>query len=162
MESGSTQSHRVLGELGATTGLSQIRCVRFTRFRFGVGDYPLRASTFDSCELGSRNQSAAASLAEGMEKTLTLHRLGVYELLGRSFKATNCLESVNALVEERCAQVDARKTSRQRHRWLATALLDVEPGLWRVKGHEHLTKLRAALRRVLNIKNDVVREEQAA
>ena len=56
-------------------------------------------------ELEERNQSAAASLEEGLEETLTLHRLGVYGVLGRSFKTTNCLESVNALVEERCAKV---------------------------------------------------------
>ncbi len=50
-------------------------------------------------ELEQRNQSAAASLAEGMEETLTLHRLGVYGVLGRSLKTMNCLESANALVE---------------------------------------------------------------
>jgi len=97
-------------------------------------------------ELEGRNQSAAASLAEGLEETLTLHRLGVYELLGRSFKTTNCIESANALVEERCAKVDSWKTSHQRQRWLATALLDIEPRLRRVKGHRHLPKLEAALR----------------
>ena len=48
-------------------------------------------------ELEERNQSAAGSLEEGIEETLTLHRLGVYGVLGRSFKTTNCLESVNAL-----------------------------------------------------------------
>lgn len=42
-----------------------------------------------------RNQSA--SLAEGLEETLALHELGVYELLGASFKTTNCLESTHAL-----------------------------------------------------------------
>ena len=51
-------------------------------------------------ELEMKNQSAAASLAEGLEETLTLHRLGVYATLGRSFKTTNCLESVNAQIEE--------------------------------------------------------------
>jgi transposase-like protein len=112
-------------------------------------------------ELEQRNQSAAASLAEGLEETLSLHRLGVYELIGRSFRTTNCLESVNALVEERCAKVDSWKSSNQRRRWLATALLDVEPRLRRVKGHQHLPKLQAALRRVLNIKVDQV-DEQAA
>ena len=56
-------------------------------------------------ELDERNQSAADSLAEGLDETLTLHRLGVYGMLGRSLKTTNCLESVNALVEERCAKV---------------------------------------------------------
>jgi transposase-like protein len=40
-------------------------------------------------ELKDRNQSAAASLAEGLEETLTLHRLGVYGVLGASFKTTN-------------------------------------------------------------------------
>ncbi len=73
-------------------------------------------------ELEQKNQSAAASLAEGLEETLTLHKLGVYGVLGRSFKTTNCLESVNAIVEERCSKVDCWKNSNQRHRWLATAL----------------------------------------
>ena len=52
-------------------------------------------------ELEDRNQSAAGSLAEGLDETLTLHRLGVYGVLGRSLKTTNGLESINALIEER-------------------------------------------------------------
>ena len=44
-------------------------------------------------ELEERNQSAAGSLEEGLEETLTLPRLGVHAVLGRSFKTTNCLES---------------------------------------------------------------------
>ncbi len=102
-------------------------------------------------ELEDRNQSAARSLAEGLEETLTLHRLGVFALLGLSFKTTNCLESINALVEERCAKVDRWTNSKQRQRWLATALLDIEPRLRKVKGYRHLPKLREALRRDLNI-----------
>jgi transposase-like protein len=113
-------------------------------------------------ELEDRNQSAATSLAEGLEETLTLHRLGVYALLGASFKTTNCLESTNAMVEERCAKVDAWKTSHQRQRWLATALLDIEPRLRRVKGHRHLPKLEAALRRALNIKGQPAQMRKAA
>ncbi len=102
-------------------------------------------------ELDERNQSAAASLAEGLDETLTLHRLGVYGVLGRSLKTTNCLESANALVEERCAKVDHWQSSSQRHRWLATALLDIEPRLRRVRGYRHLPTLRAALKRELKI-----------
>ena len=102
-------------------------------------------------ELEERNQSAAASLAEGFEETLTLHRLGMYGVLGRSLKTTNCLESVNALVEERCAKVDYWKNSSQRHRWLATALVDIEPRLRKVVGYRHLPKLREALKRELRI-----------
>ncbi len=51
----------------------------------------------------------------------TLHRLGVYGVLGRSLKTTN-----GALIEERCAKVDHWQNSSQRHRWLATALLDID------------------------------------
>ena len=40
-------------------------------------------------ELEDRNQSAAGSLAEGLDETLTLHRLGLYGVLGRSLKTTN-------------------------------------------------------------------------
>jgi transposase-like protein len=102
-------------------------------------------------ELEERNQSAAGSLAEGLEETLTLHRLGVYGVLGRSLKTTNCLESVNALVEERCGKVDHWKNSSQRHRWLGTALVDIEPRLRKVMGYRHLPKLREALKLELEI-----------
>ena len=95
-------------------------------------------------ELEDRNPSAARSLTEGFDETLTLHRLGLYGVLGRALKTTNCLESINALVEERCAKVDRWQNSRQRHRWLATALVDIEPRLRKVMGYRHLPKLRDA------------------
>jgi putative transposase len=50
------------------------------------------------------------AVKEGFDETLTSHRLGLYGVLGRSLKTTNCLESVNALVEERCAKVDPGRT----------------------------------------------------
>lgn len=102
-------------------------------------------------ELEDRNQSAAGSLTEGLAETLTLHRLGLYGVLGRSLKTTNCLESVNALIEERCAKVDHWKSSNQRQRWLASALLDIEPRLRKVRGYRHLPRLREALQRELKI-----------
>ncbi|MBI1798408.1 MAG: hypothetical protein HYR73_01840, partial [Candidatus Eisenbacteria bacterium] len=67
-----------------------------------------------------------------------------------------------ALVEERCAKVDAWKTSNQRQRWLATALLDIEPRLRRVKGHRHLPQLVSALMSALNIKQQSNRMQKAA
>ena len=112
-------------------------------------------------ELEDRNQSAADSLAEGLDETLTLHRLGVYGVLGRSLKTTNCLESVNGLVEERCAKVDHWQNSRQRHRWLATALLDIEPRLRRARGYRHLPMLRDALKRELQIDTQTSKTQAA-
>ena len=73
-------------------------------------------------ELTLRNASAAASLREGLEETLTLHRLAVFPALGRSLKTTNLLENVMARVEERTARVDHWRTSDQKLRWCAAAL----------------------------------------
>jgi len=103
-------------------------------------------------ELEQINESAVRSLDEGLEETLTLHRLGMFPLVGRSLKTTNILESVNAQAEERCGRVDHWKNSNQKHRWLAAALLDVEPRLRRLSGYRHLPALREAIRNDLKIK----------
>ncbi|MBI5711360.1 MAG: hypothetical protein HZC42_13835 [Candidatus Eisenbacteria bacterium] len=58
--------------------------------------------------------------------------------------------------------MDTWKTSHQRQRWLATALLDIEPRLRRVRGYQHLPKLEAALPRMLKIKAETVRQQKAA
>ena len=84
-------------------------------------------------------------LDEGLEETLTLHRLGVFALIGSSFKTTNCLESINAMAEQRCQKVDYWKNSNQKQRWLASALVDIEPRLRKVRGYKHLQKLRTAI-----------------
>lgn len=109
-------------------------------------------------EIKLLNESAAASLNEGLEETLTLHDLGVYPLLGASFKTTNCLESLNALIEERCGKVDHWKNSNQKHRWLAASLMDIEPRLYRVQGSQHLPKLRQALIKALGIEATIQKE----
>ena len=96
-------------------------------------------------ELRLRNASAAASLLEGLEETLTLHRLGVFPEVGTSFKTTNLLESVMARVEARTARVDRWRTSDQKLRWCAAALLAVEAQFRRVKGWRQLGLLARAL-----------------
>ena len=102
-------------------------------------------------DLAEVNQSAVASLDEGFEETLTLHRLGVFPLVGRSLKTTNAIESVNALAEQRCGRVDHWKNSGQKHRWLATTLLEIEPRLRRLLGYRHLPLLRVAIQKNLGI-----------
>jgi len=113
--------------------------------------YPEAKAALDRVarELRVLNESAARSLAEGLDETLTLHRLGVAGELGRSFKTTNALESVMAQVEQRTGRVDRWRTSDQKQRWLATALLDIEPRLRRIRGYRALPKLRDALQRMV-------------
>lgn len=106
-------------------------------------------------DLEQRNLSAVRSLDEGFEETLTLHRLGVFPLLGRSLKTTNGIESIHAAVQRRCGRVTHWKNSSQRQRWLAATLLDLEPRLNRVSGYRHLSKLREALKRELKLNIEI-------
>lgn len=96
-------------------------------------------------ELSLQNESAVRSLEEGFEETLTLHRLGLFRELGISLKTTNSIESLHSLMAARTDKVDHWKNSNQRQRWVATALLDIEPDLRRIKGFRHLPALRHAL-----------------
>ena len=85
-------------------------------------------------ELALVNESAARSLEEGLEETLTLHRLGVFPELGVSFRTTNMIESVMARLEEKTQRVDNWRTSDQKLRWCGAALMAVEKNFRRVKG----------------------------
>jgi transposase-like protein len=97
--------------------------------------------------LSRENPSAAVSLDEGLEETLTLHRLGVAQSLARSFSTTNVLESINAQLSRLTRNVTRWHNGIQKHRWMASALLEIEPRLRKVKGYRALPQLRAALRK---------------
>ena len=104
--------------------------------------------------LALRNAAALNSLEEGLEETLTLHRLGLMPQLKQSFRTTNCIESLNAMVAQRTRNVKRWNNSDQRYRWLAAALLDIEPRLRRIKGYRFLPVLRLALQKHLNLDHD--------
>lgn len=97
-------------------------------------------------ELKPLNESAVASLDEGLEETLTIHRLGMFPKVGISFKTTNCLENVNKQLGRYTDRVNRWRTSDQRRRWIASALIYVEPRLRHVKGKEFLPTLRDMMR----------------
>ena len=100
-------------------------------------------------ELRVVNESAAASLAEGLDETLTLHRLKVFDTLGVSFKTTNLIESVMARLEAKTRRVTRWRTSDQKLRWCAAALWATERQFRRIKNHRHLPLLKQALQRTL-------------
>ena len=102
-------------------------------------------------ELSLVNQSAVKSLDEGFEETLTLHKLGVFNELGTSLKTTNCIESVMAQIGQKTDRVDYWKNSNQKQRWLATALLDIELRLRKIRGYKYLYLLRIALKKELGL-----------
>lgn len=111
-------------------------------------------------EVKLMNLSAVASLDEGFEETLTLHRLGLFKELGVSLKTTNCLESINAQLGQRTDKVDRWRNSDQKQRWVATALLDIEKSLRKIKGCHHLPRLKDAFKR--SIEQRVAEKMKAA
>lgn len=104
-----------------------------------------RALTRLIAELTKVNVSAARSLEEGLEETLTLHRLDVVAELSLSFKTTNLIETIMARVDATTLRVDRWRTSDQKLRWCAAALLAVEPRLRLVKNYRQLPLLERAL-----------------
>ena len=90
--------------------------------------------------------SAARSLEEGLEETLTLHRLGVPEQLRQSLRSTNLIESCFAGTRELCANVKRWRSEEMVQRWVGTMLRESAKRLRRLRGHRELPVLIAALR----------------
>ncbi len=103
-------------------------------------------------ELMNINRSAAKSLEEGLEETLSLHRLGLVEQLGRSFTTTNLIENLNSQLKKYIGRVKNWMNSDMRSRWMATALLQIERRMRKVNNHKKLDLLRTALKTELKIK----------
>jgi len=97
-------------------------------------------------ELRPINESAVASLDEGIEETLTLHRLKMFVKVGVSLKTTNCLENLNKHLGYYTDRVSRWRTSDQKRRWVASVLVDVERRLRQAKGKEFLPTLRDMMR----------------
>ena len=89
--------------------------------------------------------SAARSLEEGLEETLTVTRLGLHESLVRTFSSTNLIESCFARTKSWTSRVKRWRGARMVLRWGAAALLFAEKGFRRVRGHDHLSQLLQAL-----------------
>jgi len=93
-------------------------------------------------DLQGINASAAGSLREAMEETLTINKLRLTTELRKSFSSTNCIESVLSQVEQYTQRVDRWRDGAQIKRWVAAGLLAVEPGLKKVYGYRYLKLLR--------------------
>ncbi len=93
-------------------------------------------------QLVKTNLSAAGSLKEGLEETLTLHKLGLSAELKRSLNTTNCIESVMSQLAQYTDKVDRWRDSYQLIRWTAASLLEIEPMLKTVSNAKYLNVLR--------------------
>lgn len=96
-------------------------------------------------QLCDANPSAARSLEEGMEETLTLHRLGVAPLLRRSLASTNIIESCLSTVRHVARNVKRWQAGNHIARWTAAGLLEAEKKFRKVKGFRELGQLARKL-----------------
>ena len=96
-------------------------------------------------ELEKFNASAANSLLEGLEETLTIHHLGLSDELAKSLSTTNCIEGVMSQMGSYTDKVDRWHNSSQILRWTGMGLMDIEPRMHRIKGHGYLKVLRYKL-----------------
>jgi putative transposase len=98
-------------------------------------------------ELDRTHPGAAASLREGLDKTLTVLRLNVAPTLARTLRSTNCIESMISVCREHAGNVKRWRDGQMALRWCAAGMVEAGKQFRRVNGHLHLPTLRAALQR---------------
>lgn len=96
-------------------------------------------------ELMEQNPSAAASLAEGLEETLTVTELRITPRLRQSLATTNAIESGFSVVSRICTQVKRWQGRDQRLRWVASSLLFAESRWNKIMGYRHMPSLVSAI-----------------
>jgi transposase-like protein len=96
-------------------------------------------------QLQKINPSAAKSLLEGLEETLTVQRMHLPEQLRRSLRSTNIIESANNGVRDRSRNVKRWRDGNHVERWTAASLLETEKTFRRIRGCDHMPVLMAAL-----------------
>ena len=72
------------------------------------------------------------------------------------------LASLESQIETRTGRGCHWKNSSQKHRRLASALLDIEPRLRRIRADRHLPRLREAIQRELGLVNTEANERSVA
>jgi len=95
--------------------------------------------------LRQANISALRSFREAKADLLVLHELGLTVQLKRFFSTTNAIESLNSLLEEDMRRVKRWRDSEHFQRWLATAVLNNEKRMRRIRGFRDLGQLQARI-----------------
>jgi transposase-like protein len=113
-------------------------------------------------ELMDLNPSAARSLGEGMEETLTVHRLRIPMQLRKTLASTNVIESAFSIVEQVCKNVKRWHGGDQRERWVGSGLLVAQKQFRKVTGHKQIPALLRELEALAPTKSEVVKRRKAS
>jgi transposase-like protein len=90
--------------------------------------------------------SAAESVREGLQETLTVMGLGLSERLQRSLTTTNAAESLISRTRHVKRNVKRWRGGKMMLRWVAAGVLEALNGFRRLKGHRDMPTLVAKLR----------------
>ena len=114
---------------------------------YGMADYPDAKRALDQLhrELMDLNPSAARSLEEGLEETLTVHKLRVPGQLRRTLASTNVIESAFSIVETVCRNVKRWRPGDQIERWVGSGLLVAERQFRKVIGFRQIPMLVSSM-----------------
>jgi putative transposase len=96
--------------------------------------------------LEDRYPSAAASVREGLDETLTILTLGLSDRLRQSLATTNAIESLISRTRHVKRNVKRWRGGQMVLRWTAAAIQEAVKGFRRLKGHKDMPKLLAGLR----------------
>jgi len=120
---------------------------RRMRHAYGMHNYTEAKAALEKIfrQLERVNPTAARSLEEGLEETLTVHRLGIGEVLRRKLATTNPIESCLSTVQRVARNVKRWREGNQPLRWTATGLLEAERKFRRIKGYQELLLLKERL-----------------
>ena len=97
-------------------------------------------------ELMDLNPSASRSLGEGLEETLTVHRLRIPPQLRKTLACANVIESAFSIVERVCRNVKRWHDGDQRERWVGSGLLVAEKQFRRIQGYKQIPNLLSLVR----------------
>ena len=103
--------------------------------------------------LDRAHPSAAASLREGLDETLTILRFKLPDALVRSLSSTNAIENIQGGIRRVCRRVTTWRGGAMILRWVGAALVEHSRGFRRLRGYAGIAKLVTALRKLDPQKN---------
>jgi putative transposase len=117
-----------------------------TAYRCGNHERAKRMLNALARQFDKKYPSAAASLREGLDETLTMMRFELPAGLERTLSTTNAIEFVNSRIRIRTHNVTKWNDGTMVLRWLAVALVETSKTFRKLRDYKGMPKLLAALR----------------
>jgi len=148
-------SHLPLSEQ-ANVGLAITRAYMEFDYDKALGQLSLIADNLDN-----RYPDAAASMREGLEETLTVHRLKVPGLLRKTLSNTNAMESSNSVAAGIVRRISKWRDGEMVLRHMAAGFLEAERGFKRVQGYRQIPFIISALYEATDSITDATAHKEA-